>query len=46
MSKQFVQNKYHAGDIVYAKVNPTLELVTLASLDNVVKPASPNRTED
>lgn len=24
MSKQFVQNKYMAGDVVCAKVNPTL----------------------
>ena len=27
MSRQFKQNKYKAGDIVYAKVNPTLKLI-------------------
>jgi hypothetical protein len=27
MSKQFKQNKYNAGDIVCAKVNPTLKLI-------------------
>lgn len=35
MSKQFVQNKYKAGDIVYAKANPTLKLVIRRYIDQV-----------
>ncbi len=35
MSKQFVQNKYNAGDIVYAKVNPRLELVIRRYIDQI-----------
>lgn len=35
MSKQFVQNKYNPGDIVYAKVNPTLKLVIRRYVDQV-----------
>lgn len=35
MSKQFVQNKYNAGDIVYAKENPALKLVIRRYIDQV-----------
>ncbi|WP_286756814.1 hypothetical protein [Roseivirga sp. UBA838] len=35
MSKQFVQNKYNAGDVVYAKVNPTLKLIVRRYVDQV-----------
>ncbi|TRX46401.1 hypothetical protein FNH22_30890 [Fulvivirga sp. M361] len=35
MSKQFVQNKYNAGDITYAKANPTLKLVIRRYIDQV-----------
>lgn len=35
MSKRFVQNKYMAGDVVYAKVDPTLKLVIRRYIDQV-----------
>ena len=35
MSKQFVQNKYNVGDHVYAKTDPTLELVIRRYIDRV-----------
>jgi len=35
VSKQFVQNKYNAGDVVYAKVNPTLKLIIRRYVDQV-----------
>lgn len=35
MSKQFVQNKYLAGDVVDAKVNPDLKLVIRRYIDQV-----------
>lgn len=35
MSKEFVQNKYNSGDVVYAKVNPTLKLVIRRYYDQV-----------
>lgn len=35
MSKQFVQNKYMPGDVVCAKVNPTLKLVIRRYIDQV-----------
>lgn len=35
MSKQFVQNKYNAGDIVYAKVDPSLKLIIRRYVDQV-----------
>jgi len=35
MSKQFVQNKYNSGDVVYAKVNPMLPLVIRRYVDQV-----------
>lgn len=35
MSKQFVQNKYEPGVIVYAKVNPTQKLVVRRYIDRV-----------
>ena len=33
MGKQFVKNKYESGDVVYAKVNPTLKLVIRRYID-------------
>lgn len=35
MSKRFVQNKYNPGDMVYAKVNPTLKLVIRRYVDQI-----------
>ncbi len=35
MAKQFIQNKYNPGDVVYAKVNPTLSLVIRRYIDQV-----------
>ena len=35
MTKPFNQNKYNAGDIVYAKVNPTLKLIIRRYVDQV-----------
>lgn len=35
MSKQLVQNKYNAGDVVYAKVNPALRLVIRRYIDRI-----------
>ena len=35
MSKQFVQNKYNPGDMVYAKVDPTLKLVIRRYIDRI-----------
>jgi hypothetical protein len=35
MSRQFKQNKYNAGDIVSAKVNPTLKLIIRRYVDQV-----------
>ena len=35
MAKQFVQNKYNPGDVVYAKVNPALSLVIRRYIDQV-----------
>lgn len=35
MSKQFVQNRYESGDVVFAKVNPTLALVVRQYIDQV-----------
>ena len=35
MGKQFVQNKYEAGEVVYAKVNPTLKLVIRRYIDRI-----------
>ncbi len=35
MSKQFAQNNYNAGDVVYAKVNPTLKLVIRRYIDRI-----------
>ena len=35
MSKQFVQNKYNHGDVVYAKVNPIRALVIRRYVDQV-----------
>jgi hypothetical protein len=35
MSRQFKQNKYNAGDIVSAKVNPTLKLIIRRYIDQV-----------
>ena len=35
MSKQFVQNKYMPGDVVYAKVNPTLKLKIRRYIDQI-----------
>lgn len=35
MSKKLVQNKYTAGDHVYAKVKPSLELVIKRYIDHV-----------
>lgn len=35
MSKQFVQNKYNAGDVVYAKVDLTLKLVIRRYIDRI-----------
>ena len=35
MSKQFVQNKYNHGDVVFAKVNPNQTLVIRRYIDQV-----------
>lgn len=35
MSKNFVQNKYNPGDVVYAKVNPSLKLVIRRYIDQI-----------
>jgi hypothetical protein len=35
MSKQFVQNKYNHGDVVFAKVNPIRALVIRRYVDRV-----------
>ncbi|MEQ9302881.1 MAG: hypothetical protein RJQ14_03125 [Marinoscillum sp.] len=35
MSKQFVQNKFVAGDVVYAKVNPAQQLIIRRYIDQV-----------
>ena len=35
MSKKFVQNKYNPGDVVYAKVNPSLKLVIRRYIDQI-----------
>lgn len=35
MSKQFVQNNYHPGDTVYAKVEPTLKLIIRRYVDRI-----------
>ncbi len=35
MSKQFVQNKYNPGDVVYAKINPSLKLVIRRYIDQI-----------
>jgi hypothetical protein len=35
MKNTYVENKYEAGDIVYAKVNPTLKLKVRRYLDRV-----------
>ena len=35
MSKQIMQNKYNAGDIVCAKVNPSLNLIIRRYVDQV-----------
>ncbi|MEQ8474420.1 MAG: hypothetical protein RIC35_24700 [Marinoscillum sp.] len=35
MSKQFVQNKFEAGDTVFAKVNPTQKLIIRRYIDQV-----------
>lgn len=35
MSKQFVQNKYNPGDVVFAKVDPTLKLVIRRYIDRI-----------
>jgi hypothetical protein len=35
MSKQFVQNKYNPGDVVYAKIDPTLKLVVRRYIDQI-----------
>jgi hypothetical protein len=35
MSRQSVQNKYNAGDTVYAKANPTQKLVIRRYVDRV-----------
>jgi hypothetical protein len=35
VSKQFVQNKYLAGDVVAAKINPDLKLVIRRYVDQV-----------
>lgn len=35
MSRIFVQNKYNAGDVVYAKVNPNLKLVIRRYIDQL-----------
>lgn len=35
MSKQFVQNKYNHGDVVFAKVNPIQALVIRRYVDQV-----------
>ena len=35
MSKEFVQNKYNAGDIVCAKENPSLQLVIRRYVDQI-----------
>lgn len=35
MDKEFVQNKYNSGDVVNAKVNPSLELVIRRFYDEV-----------
>jgi len=35
MSKQFVQNKYNPGDVVFAKADPTLKLVIRRYIDQV-----------
>ncbi len=35
MSRKFVQNKYNPGDVVYAKINPTLKLTIRRYIDQV-----------
>jgi len=35
MNKNFVQNKYEAGDVVYAKEKPTLKLVVRRYIDQI-----------
>lgn len=35
MSRQIVKNKYQPGDVVFAKVNPTLKLVVRRYVDQV-----------
>jgi hypothetical protein len=35
MSKQFVQNKYNPGNVVYAKVDPTLKLTIRRYVDKI-----------
>ena len=35
MSKEFVQNKYNPGDVVYAKVDPTLKLIIRRYVDRI-----------
>ncbi|GAB3651176.1 hypothetical protein GCM10028791_19530 [Echinicola sediminis] len=35
MSKDFVQNSYNPGDIVYAKVNPNVKLVIRRYIDRI-----------
>lgn len=35
MSKQFFQNKYNEGDIISAKVNPSLKLIIRRYIDQV-----------
>ena len=35
MSKKFVQNKYNPGDVVYAKIDPSLKLVIRRYIDQI-----------
>jgi len=35
MSKEFIQNHYNAGDVVFAKVNPTLKLIIRRYYDEI-----------
>lgn len=35
MSKEFIPNSYEPGDVVYAKINPTLKLVIRRYIDQV-----------
>ncbi|QDH81291.1 hypothetical protein FKX85_20555 [Echinicola soli] len=35
MRKEFIQNNYHPGDIVYARVNPSTKLVIRRYIDRI-----------